>query len=73
MWIMKRRTAEWRKQALEQVKEALSSGNEAEVVQLPVGQAAPGHSAYNKQNPYTATLLTSQKITVVIRVKMFAT
>ncbi|MFV8430566.1 assimilatory sulfite reductase (NADPH) flavoprotein subunit [Vibrio owensii] len=55
--------AEWRKQALEQVKEALSSGNEAEVVQLPVGQAAPGHSAYNKQNPYTATLLTSQKIT----------
>ncbi|PMO34335.1 sulfite reductase [NADPH] flavoprotein, alpha-component [Vibrio sp. 10N.222.52.B12] len=55
--------AEWRKQALEQVKEALSSGNEAEVVQLPVGQVAPGHSAYNKQNPYTATLLTSQKIT----------
>ncbi|AXY00170.1 assimilatory sulfite reductase (NADPH) flavoprotein subunit [Vibrio alfacsensis] len=55
--------AEWRKQALEQVKEALSSGNEAEVVQLPVGQAAPGHSTYNKQNPYTATLLTSQKIT----------
>ncbi|MEF1339919.1 flavodoxin domain-containing protein, partial [Vibrio rotiferianus] len=55
--------AEWRKQALEQVKEALSSGNEAEVVQLPVGQAALGHSAYNKQNPYTATLLTSQKIT----------
>ncbi|MGF1894275.1 assimilatory sulfite reductase (NADPH) flavoprotein subunit [Vibrio campbellii] len=55
--------AEWRKQALEQVKETLSSGNEAEVVQLPVGQAAPGHSAYNKQNPYTATLLTSQKIT----------
>ncbi|WP_274880429.1 assimilatory sulfite reductase (NADPH) flavoprotein subunit [Vibrio harveyi] len=55
--------AEWRKQALEQVKEALSLGNEAEVVQLPVGQAAPGHSAYNKQNPYTATLLTSQKIT----------
>ncbi|BCN25218.1 assimilatory sulfite reductase (NADPH) flavoprotein subunit [Vibrio alfacsensis] len=55
--------AEWRKQALEQVKEALSSGNEAEVVQLPVGQTAPGHSVYNKQNPYTATLLTSQKIT----------
>ncbi|MGR5213223.1 assimilatory sulfite reductase (NADPH) flavoprotein subunit [Vibrio rotiferianus] len=55
--------AEWRKQALKQVKEALSSGNEAEVVQLPVGQAAPGHSAYNKQKPYTATLLTSQKIT----------
>lgn len=55
--------AEWRASALEKVKEALSSGAEAEVVQLPVGQAAPGHSPYNKQNPYTATLLTSQKIT----------
>ncbi len=54
---------EWRKSALEKVKEALSSGNEAEVVQLPVGQAAATHSQYNKQNPYTATLLTSQKIT----------
>ncbi|MDV6254095.1 assimilatory sulfite reductase (NADPH) flavoprotein subunit [Vibrio sp. EA2] len=55
--------AEWRKNALEKVKETLSSGNEAEVVQLPVGQAAAAHSQYNKQNPYTATLLTSQKIT----------
>jgi len=55
--------AEWRTSALEKVKEALSSGAEADVVQLPVGQAAPGHSPYNKQNPYTATLLTSQKIT----------
>ncbi|ANQ22745.1 sulfite reductase [NADPH] flavoprotein, alpha-component [Vibrio natriegens] len=54
---------EWRKSALEKVKETLSSGNEAEVVQLPVGQAAATHSQYNKQNPYTATLLTSQKIT----------
>ncbi|MCG9702430.1 assimilatory sulfite reductase (NADPH) flavoprotein subunit [Vibrio natriegens] len=54
---------EWRKSALEKVKETLSSGNEAEVVQLPVGQAATTHSQYNKQNPYTATLLTSQKIT----------
>ncbi len=51
----------WRAKALEQVKEALSSGIEAEVVQLPLAQAA--HSQYNKQNPYTATLLTSQKIT----------
>jgi sulfite reductase (NADPH) flavoprotein alpha-component len=55
--------AEWRKSALEKVKETLSSGNEAQVVQLPVGQAATAHSQYNKQNPYTATLLTSQKIT----------
>ncbi|WP_329348533.1 assimilatory sulfite reductase (NADPH) flavoprotein subunit [Vibrio natriegens] len=54
---------EWRKSALEKVKETLSPGNEAEVVQLPVGQAAATHSQYNKQNPYTATLLTSQKIT----------
>ncbi|PTO81492.1 assimilatory sulfite reductase (NADPH) flavoprotein subunit [Vibrio splendidus] len=54
---------EWRAKALEQVKETLSTGTEADVVQLPVGQAAAGHSQYTKQNPYTATLLTSQKIT----------
>ncbi|MHC6800567.1 assimilatory sulfite reductase (NADPH) flavoprotein subunit [Vibrio antiquarius] len=55
--------AEWRKNALGKVKNTLSSGTEADVVQLPVGQAATAHSPYNKQNPYTATLLTSQKIT----------
>ncbi|WP_182020187.1 assimilatory sulfite reductase (NADPH) flavoprotein subunit [Vibrio diabolicus] len=55
--------AEWRKNALGKVKDTLSSGTEADVVQLPVGQAATEHSPYNKQNPYTATLLTSQKIT----------
>jgi sulfite reductase (NADPH) flavoprotein alpha-component len=55
--------SEWRAKALDKVKEALSSGAEADVVQLPVGQAGLAHSAYNKQNPYTATLLTSQKIT----------
>lgn len=54
--------AEWRAKALASVKEALAS-NQAEVVQLPVGQATTSHSQYNKQNPYTATLLTSQKIT----------
>ncbi|ELL9332426.1 assimilatory sulfite reductase (NADPH) flavoprotein subunit [Vibrio fluvialis] len=54
--------AEWRAKALESVKEALA-GSQAEVVQLPVGQATTSHSQYNKQNPYTATLLTSQKIT----------
>ncbi|USD65039.1 assimilatory sulfite reductase (NADPH) flavoprotein subunit [Vibrio sp. SCSIO 43136] len=54
--------AQWRQQALEQVKEALAGDTEAEVVQLPVGQQAT-HSAYTKQSPYTATLLTSQKIT----------
>ncbi|MEF1311787.1 assimilatory sulfite reductase (NADPH) flavoprotein subunit [Vibrio mytili] len=55
--------SEWRKNALAKVKETLSTGNEADVVQLPVGQAATAHSQYSKQNPYTATLLTSQKIT----------
>lgn len=58
--------AEWRKQALEKVKETLSTGDNAkngQVVQLPVGQAAHSHSQYSKQNPYTATLLVSQKIT----------
>lgn len=58
--------AEWRKQALEKVKETLSTGDDAkngQVVQLPVGQAAHSHSQYSKQNPYTATLLVSQKIT----------
>ena len=58
--------AEWRKQALEKVKETLSTGNDSkngQVVQLPVGQAAHSHSQYSKQNPYTATLLASQKIT----------
>ncbi|EJN6828611.1 assimilatory sulfite reductase (NADPH) flavoprotein subunit [Vibrio cidicii] len=54
--------AEWRAKALESVKEALA-GSQAQVVQLPVGQATTSHSQYNKQNPYTATLLTSQKIT----------
>ncbi len=55
--------AEWRKQALDKVKEALASeAQSAQVVQLPVGQAAHT-SQYSKQNPYTATLLTSQKIT----------
>ncbi len=53
----------WRAAALEKVKQALA-GAEAEVVQLPVGQSAASEgSQYTKQNPYTATLLTNQKIT----------
>ncbi|MDD9157651.1 assimilatory sulfite reductase (NADPH) flavoprotein subunit [Aliivibrio sp. S4TY2] len=58
--------AEWRKQALDKVKETLAKGGEAtngQVVQLPVGQAAHAVSQYTKQNPYIATLLASQKIT----------
>lgn len=54
--------AHWSQQALEIAKQALAAPAQAEVVPLPVGQA-PAHSQYNKQNPYTATLLTSQKIT----------
>ncbi|NIY84964.1 assimilatory sulfite reductase (NADPH) flavoprotein subunit [Vibrio hepatarius] len=54
--------SEWKAKALDKVKDDLAAGPQAEVVQLPVGQAT-GHSQYNKQNPYTATLLTSQKIT----------
>ncbi|WP_375751549.1 assimilatory sulfite reductase (NADPH) flavoprotein subunit [Vibrio sp. HN007] len=54
-------TADWIKQALNTAKEELAAPTNAEVVQLPVAQAA--HSQYTKQNPYTATLLTSQKIT----------
>ncbi len=54
--------SEWKAKALDKVKDDLAAGPQAEVVQLPVGQAS-GYSQYNKQNPYTATLLTSQKIT----------
>ncbi len=54
--------SEWKAKALDKVKDDLAAGPQAEVVQLPVGQVS-GHSQYNKQNPYTATLLTSQKIT----------
>lgn len=54
--------SEWRKQALEKVKETLSA-SDSQVVQLPVGQSAHVESPWNKQTPYTASLLTSQKIT----------
>ncbi len=55
--------ADWRKQALEKAKEMLAGGTEAEVVQLHATAQPAAHSQYTKQNPYTATLLTSQKIT----------
>ncbi|MDX1304476.1 assimilatory sulfite reductase (NADPH) flavoprotein subunit [Photobacterium sp.] len=54
--------AAWRAKALDKVRETLASG-EAEVVQLPVGQTQQAPSPYSKQKPYSATLLTSQKIT----------
>lgn len=54
--------AEWRVKALAKAKETLSAGD-ADVVQLPVTQPQQAVSQYSKQNPYAATLLTSQKIT----------
>ncbi len=55
--------ADWRSQALGFLKEALASA-QAEVVTLPVGQSSPAvESAYNKQNPFAAEFLVSQKIT----------
>lgn len=53
--------AQWRAKALDTVAQTLNSCP-AEVVQLPIGQATTAVT-YNKQNPYSATLLTSQKIT----------
>ncbi|WP_419153412.1 assimilatory sulfite reductase (NADPH) flavoprotein subunit [Vibrio maritimus] len=52
---------EWRVKALEVIKEDLAS-QPADVVTLPVATAAATVN-YTKKNPYTATLLTSQKIT----------
>ncbi|WP_443088719.1 assimilatory sulfite reductase (NADPH) flavoprotein subunit [Vibrio sp. SCSIO 43137] len=52
---------EWSDSALSIVEEALTSAPEAEVVQLPVANSA--QSQYSKSNPYSATLLTNQKIT----------
>lgn len=54
--------ATWRAQALEKVQATLVKAD-AQVVQLPVGQAAAAPSAFNKQNPFEASLLVSQKIT----------
>lgn len=51
---------EWRAKALEVIKEDLAS-QPADVVTLPLAAAATVN--YTKKNPYTATLLTSQKIT----------
>jgi len=52
---------EWSESALSIVEEALASAPEAEVVQLPVANSV--QSQYSKSNPYSATLLTNQKIT----------
>jgi sulfite reductase (NADPH) flavoprotein alpha-component len=54
--------ADWRQKALDILQDSLSEG-QGEVVQLPVAQAGSSSVEYTKQKPYTAALLTSQKIT----------
>ena len=55
--------ADWRAEAITLLKDALA-GSQAEVVTLPLGQgSAPVASAFNKQNPFDAEFLVSQKIT----------
>ncbi|WP_139344190.1 assimilatory sulfite reductase (NADPH) flavoprotein subunit [Vibrio ruber] len=54
--------AEWRQKALGILKESMSEG-QGEVVPLPVQPAGSTSAEYTKLKPYTATLLTNQKIT----------
>ncbi|MCE0493458.1 assimilatory sulfite reductase (NADPH) flavoprotein subunit [Vibrio salinus] len=53
--------AQWRKQALELVKESLSEASPLSPFENV--NSVPSESVYSKQNPFEATLLTSQKIT----------
>ncbi|WP_413114001.1 assimilatory sulfite reductase (NADPH) flavoprotein subunit [Thaumasiovibrio sp. DFM-14] len=54
--------AEWRTTAVSYLSEALVS-SQAEVVSLPLGQSVAAPSLFNKQNPFEAEFLISQKIT----------
>lgn len=54
-------TEEWTAQALSIVQEQLAT-EPADVVHLPVGQIS-SETQYTKQTPFSATLLTNQKIT----------
>nr|WP_086939467.1 assimilatory sulfite reductase (NADPH) flavoprotein subunit [Thaumasiovibrio occultus] len=54
--------ADWCAEAITFLKDALAE-TQAEVVTLPVGQAAAAPSNFNKQNPFAAELVGSQKIT----------
>ena len=51
----------WSEKALQTVESMLASETSAEVVSLPLSQSIK--STFTKQNPFNATLLTSQKIT----------
>lgn len=52
---------EWRQQTLALVKESIGAVQASAAPQAAA--VTSGHSQFNKQNPYSATLLTSQKIT----------
>lgn len=54
--------AEWRQKALSIVKDSLGDAQSVAAAVTPVG-SAHAVSQYNKQNPFAASLLTSQKIT----------
>ncbi len=54
-------TPEWSQSALLKIKETFKTSSEADVVPLPITQN--NTSVYSKKNPFTAELLTNQKIT----------
>ena len=51
----------WSENALQTVASMLAAGASAEIVPLPLSQSSK--STFTKHHPYTATLLTSQKVT----------
>lgn len=51
----------WQQSALEKIKEAFEASNDAEVVPLPIATTDVSH--YSKNTPFSASLLTNQKIT----------
>ncbi|WP_394212187.1 assimilatory sulfite reductase (NADPH) flavoprotein subunit [Enterovibrio calviensis] len=53
----------WRADVLGKVKETIGGGADEVVVPLHAATTAGAASAYNKQNPYAAELVTNQKIT----------
>ncbi|GAB3037382.1 assimilatory sulfite reductase (NADPH) flavoprotein subunit [Bowmanella dokdonensis] len=53
----------WREKLTEQLKEELKSPSEGQVVAMPGVSLKPAGTLYTRKNPFTATLLTSQKIT----------
>ncbi|NLS13461.1 assimilatory sulfite reductase (NADPH) flavoprotein subunit [Vibrio sp. SM6] len=55
--------AQWCEQALTKVAELLTGPSDNQVVQLPLTQATETSVAFTKHNPFSATLLSSQKIT----------